>query len=75
MSEKLECWKQIKNFKTLDKNQNQIKTEVTFKNGIETTLVLLTHPSFRNSNVRWREYDGESGHKAEIKMLKAVFCY
>ncbi|HWZ02391.1 MAG TPA: uracil-DNA glycosylase family protein [Mucilaginibacter sp.] len=72
MSKDLNCWNQIKNFETLDKNKNQVKTKVLFKNGIETNLVLLTHPSFRPSNVSRREYNGKSGHEAEINMINAV---
>ena len=50
-SDKLEDWKNIKNFKSIDKLQDgsigSIKKNIKFKNGIVSNLVLLLHPSFR----------------------------
>jgi hypothetical protein len=72
-SSKLNCWAGIKNFKTIDQQQFQLQKNVIFNNGIKSNLVLLTHPSYRPVNVSRRTYNGESGHNAELNMIKAVF--
>ncbi|MFP5042913.1 uracil-DNA glycosylase family protein [Parasediminibacterium sp. JCM 36343] len=65
----LGCWKRIENYNTLDQSGMQIVKNATFDNGIKSTLVLLTHPSFRTSNIHRRKYLDYSGHDAEVKMV------
>ena len=72
LSERLNCWKKIQNFETLDKNKYQVITNVVFGNDVKTNLVLLTHPSYRHANVWRRKYDGKSGPEAEINMIQAI---
>ncbi len=72
LSIKLNCWTQIKNFETLDKNGHPVVMDVEFENGIKSNLVLLTHPPFRPANIKRRKYDGECGNNAEMKMIKAA---
>jgi hypothetical protein len=70
-SKDLSCWSSIKNFTTVDQENNQIIT-ATFENGINSHLVLLTHPSYRPVNVHRRRYLDHAGHEAEIMMTKAI---
>jgi hypothetical protein len=70
-SNNLACWKSFKDFKTIDGNGNQI-IDAIFKNGVKSKLVLLTHPSFRTSNVHRRTYLNYEGHEAEVKMTQAA---
>jgi uracil-DNA glycosylase len=72
MSGRLNCWNHIKNFETLDESKNQIKKNVVFENVIQSNLVLLTHPSFRPSNVHRRKYNEKTGNEAEVNMIKDV---
>lgn len=70
--EKLKCWTRIENFKKIDQQGFQVKKDIMFNNNIKSNLVLLTHPSFRPVNVGRRTFDGENGHEAEIKMIRAI---
>lgn len=69
-SAELASWEKVKNFKSFDDGGNQVKRDVKFNNGVIANIVVLTHPSLRNVNVRFRSYQGLSGHEAELKMVK-----
>ncbi len=65
-------WKIIASFNAVDSANLQVLPK-TLSNGIKSTFVLLTHPSFRGSNVHRRTYEVANGHEAEVKMIqKAV---
>jgi hypothetical protein len=68
----LDFWKKDQSFATLDTAGEQIKKNVTFKNGITSNLVVLTHPSFRPVNVHRRSFIGKQGHEAEVGMIQSV---
>ena len=68
-SKDLECWSKINNFGDFD-DKNIQKIEAVFNNGLKSTVILLTHPSFRNLNVHRRKYNNYTGHDAEIQMVK-----
>lgn len=68
-SEDLACWEKIKNFASVDTAGQQI-IEAKFNNGVASTVVLLTHPSFRPSNVHRRKYKSYQGLEAEYEMGK-----
>lgn len=68
-SEDLKCWARFKNFNSIDSAGNQIIT-ATFQKGITSKLVLLTHPSFRPSNIHRRKYLNYVGNEAEMKMVE-----
>lgn len=68
-SEDLACWKKIKNFASVDAAGKQI-IKARFNNNVESTVVLLTHPSFRPSNVHRRSYLNYVGKEAEEHMGK-----
>jgi len=68
----LSSWKNIKNFATLDEKGNQIKKDIIFNNGIKSSLVILTHPSFRPSNIHRRSFNDYAGHEAEINMVQEI---
>jgi uracil-DNA glycosylase family 4 len=71
-SSDLDCWRVIRTFKAIDEKQNHVKKKVKFKNGIESNLVLLTHPSFRPVNVGRRIHNELKGDDAEIAMVKSI---
>ena len=71
-SKYLVCWTEIKDFKTIDEKNIQIKKDVVFDNGIKTNLVLLTHPSYRPVNIHRRSFKKYTGHDAEIMMVKEI---
>ena len=71
-SDELTDWSKLKNFAEIDGNNMQIKRNINFKNGIKSNVVILTHPSFRPSNIHRRSYGVYSGHEAEIMMARAV---
>jgi uracil-DNA glycosylase len=71
-SNDLKDWAHIENFKSVDDNGRQVKHNIQFSNGITSNLVLLTHPSFRPSNVGRRKYQGLQGHDAELKMIRDI---
>ncbi len=72
LSDGLSAWNKLPNFARIDAANEQIKKSVTFKNGITTHLVLLTHPSFRTSNVHRRRFGAEEGHQAEVGMVTSL---
>lgn len=69
----LNCWKRIKNFAHVDQANNQV-ISANFDNGTTSNVILLTHPSFRNSNVYRRTCKDENfkGNAAEVWMVKSV---
>ncbi len=72
ISAELKSWSKIKNFKTIDKQNNQIKKNVVFNKDVRTNLVLLLHPSFRKVNLRYRSYLDFYRQQAEVEMAKAI---
>ncbi len=70
-SDDLKCWARVKNFASIDNSEKQIVT-ATFQNGVTSKLILLTHPSFRPSNIHRRKYLDYAGNKAEMEMVKSI---
>ena len=62
--------KKIDKFASIDIQNKQILEKVKFKNGIESTLVFLMHPSARTYNLNNRQYMEMNGAEAQIKMVK-----
>ena len=71
-SSQLTTWSKIKSFKAIDDKGEQIKENIVFDNSIKSNLVLLMHPSCRKYNLDTREYKGETGRNAQIKMTKEI---
>lgn len=70
----LAFWKKNQTFVKIDVAGEQVKKRVRFSNGHIADLVLLTHPSFRPSNVHRRKYNGiKKGHEAEVAMVKEFY--
>ena len=73
IAEELHCWRSIKTFASIDKEEDQVQIKVTFKNEITSNLVVLVHPSLRHLNIKNRKYkDFPAGHSSEVEMAKAV---
>ena len=72
MSDDLSNWKTIKNFVSIDSQNLAVVKNVNFKNNVKTNLVLLTHPSFRPSNIERRSYKNLSGNEAEMLMINEI---
>jgi len=68
-SDDLKFWNRITNFSTIDEHDKQ-KITATFKNGITSEVILLTHPSYRQANIHRRKYLNYTGNEAEIMMAK-----
>ena len=68
LSRDLAGWKKWRGFKALDAS-GPLKEGVHFGDHL-ATVVVLTHPSLRGSNVERRRYRGLEGHAAEGKMLE-----
>ena len=65
-------WKSINNFAEVDID-DYWKIGVTFRNGIETNLVILVHPSLRHANLRHRrleKFKGTNSEDVEVLMVK-----
>lgn len=71
-STQLEAWSKAKTYKAFDEQNEQIKKNIIFQNGVSSNLVLLMHPSARKYNLDKREYNGEYGEKAQIKMIEEL---
>ena len=69
-SNDLSYLKKIDKFASIDIQNKQILEKVKFKNGIESTLVFLMHPSARTYNLNNRQYMEMNGAEAQIKMVK-----
>jgi len=71
LSPQLASWQAVASVKQLDA-AGPVVHEVGFGNGAlpPCTVVALTHPSLRDSNVRRRRYGGLEGHAAELRMLE-----
>lgn len=72
LSDHLKEWKQEQTFSQMDSAKEQVKQDVVFENGITSNLVVLTHPSFRLSNVHRRCFGNEKGHSAEVAMINSL---
>ncbi|MFZ4799973.1 MAG: uracil-DNA glycosylase family protein [Bacteroidia bacterium] len=72
ISKNLNDWSKLKNYKTIDDGNLQIKKSVVFSNGIKSNLVILTHPSFRPQNIHRRTFENSTGNMAEILMIKSI---
>ncbi|WP_170170185.1 uracil-DNA glycosylase family protein [Hymenobacter perfusus] len=71
MVEDLRPWKQLQTITEIDNAGQQLMCDATFSNDVKTTLVLLTHPSFRHLNIQKRRYKNNlTGAEAELEMLK-----
>jgi uracil-DNA glycosylase len=70
LSPQLHQWSTKRGLKHLD-TIGPVKTRVTFEQlpGFATTVVALTHPSMRGSNLRHRRYGELAGDAAEMQML------
>lgn len=61
-------------FEKLDKEGRGINFDISI-DGIanyKTTVIYLLHPSFRNSNLKYRHYKGFVQNEAEIQLLKSI---
>lgn len=71
VSPDLAVWKKLGSFSDIDdKGIHTLRAK--FENGVQTNLVLLTHPSFRNSNVMRRKFGTFAGNEAEKAMVQAT---
>lgn len=75
-SDELKDWKNIKNFKSIDKlpdgSIGSFKKNIKFKNEIESNLVLLLHPSYRLRNMAFRECLPYNAKDKEIELTKKI---
>jgi uracil-DNA glycosylase len=70
MTEQIKSWKSLNSITAIDAVGHQILEGIRFSDDVTTTLVLLTHPSYRSVNVRARQYKGRTGPEAEEWMLQ-----
>lgn len=74
LAPQLDVWKGIKKLKDIDSKGAAVLHEVQFGDSLSVvSVVALTHPSLRHANAGRREYQGEHGHTAELRML-SVAC-
>ena len=71
LSPELASWAEGRGLKHLDA-AGPVRRGVTFDGipGFSTTVVALVHTSLRHASVRHRAYAGETGHDAEVRMLR-----
>jgi putative addiction module component (TIGR02574 family) len=71
LSPQLADWRDATGFKTLD-HLGPLRRGVRFPgaDGVEATVVALTHPCLRHAAVRHRTYNGMRGHAAELAMIE-----
>ena len=71
LSPSLTAWRDITRLVDVD-NQGPVVNDARFPSleGVQPTVVALTHPSLRGSNVHRRRYRGYTGHGAEVEMLR-----
>lgn len=69
LSPDLKPWSSSISIAELDLRNDQCKKGVMFSNGVISNVLLLTHPSYRNVNVKKRRYKTFRGDEAESKML------
>lgn len=75
MSSRLSPWNNAKTFRRIDCNDQSVLTEVSFNQDFTTTFAALTHPCYRQLNVRTRQYRGEQGEAAELLMLADAIAF
>lgn len=59
------------NWSTIDAHQRQFSPKITLGDQ-SFSFAALVHPSYRNSNVHRRRFEGKSGNAAEIELLRRV---
>jgi hypothetical protein len=73
LSPDLTSWQGARSFSALDASESGPTCLARFDDGrglrISTTVVALTHPCLRSSNIHRRRYAGLSGDEAELRML------
>ena len=58
-------------WKSIDENNRQFADRITL--GTHSfAFAAVVHPSFRNSNVHRRSFDGHTGNAAEVELLRRV---
>jgi uracil-DNA glycosylase len=66
-----EAWNSAGSYKTIDEAGCGV-LDIQSRPGVKVAAILL-HPSFRRPNAKHRNYGGENGHKAELKILADVW--
>ena len=66
----LEPWSKAKTFAAIDPHLCLIRNVVFHGLAHPTTLAVLTHPSYRPRNVKYRSYAGLRGGSAEIRLIE-----
>lgn len=64
----------VETFKEIDERKIGINKNVQFDNisNCQPTIIILTHPSYRNLNVKHRKYKNFEMNEAEIEMLREI---
>ena len=67
----------VDNFREIDQNNLSLIEEVEFREikGFTTSIACLNHPSYRNLNVKNREFEGYSGEFAELEILNKISIF
>jgi hypothetical protein len=73
LASELEPWGKAKTFAELDRQNAGFIPRVVIA-GVRLSVVALTHPSLRNSNVRHRHFNGLLGDAAEIELVRRAFA-
>lgn len=74
LAPQLDVWKGVKKLKDIDAKEAAVVHGVQFWDALPSvTVAALTHPSLRHANVGRREYQGEHGHRAEMRMLSVAY--
>lgn len=71
-STELNVWSKIENFTSIDNLSLQKIENVSFKNNVTASLVLLNHPSCRPWDLERRTYAGYKGKNAIIHLLRST---
>jgi len=74
LSSDLVQWERLGSFSDID-SRGIHTIRAKFDNGIQTTFVLLTHPSFRPANVRRRRFQNLEGNVAELAIVKMALTH
>jgi hypothetical protein len=71
LSESLAHWTTARSMSALNAAA-AVTHDVAFKGvaSLSCTVVALTHPSLRGPNIHRRQFDGLSGHEAEVRMIR-----
>lgn len=64
----------VDNFREIDQNNLSLIEGVEFREikGFKTSIACLNHPSYRNLNVKNRDFGGYSGEFAELEILNKI---